>query len=308
MRLRSARLVLVLILLAAPAAARTDTRFAAAVPAGTEPGQLCRAAVAAVEREAGLPPRLLAAMARVETGRRDPDTGRFHPWPWTINAEGRGSFFPTKAAAIAAVQALQAQGVRSIDVGCMQINLRHHAKAFASLEEAFDPLANARYAARFLRDLQATRGDWMRSASHYHSQTPELAEAYRARIAGAMEAEQAVPPPLGPPPTMLAAAPPAAAAPATPRPPAAAPASPSLLPPAFAGAGGGFMLSNRAERAAVLPAPAGANTAATGGGGRGLDAYRSVPIPVAGRGPALAAPGVAGARSPAVPAAFAWLR
>ncbi|GAA0602031.1 hypothetical protein GCM10009416_44850 [Craurococcus roseus] len=303
MRQRSARLLLSLVLLAAStAAARADARFAAGAtpPPGGEPGQLCRAAVAAVEREAGLPPRLLAAMARVETGRRDPDTGRFHPWPWTINAEGRGSFFPTKAAAIAAVQALQAQGVRSIDVGCMQINLRHHAKAFASLEEAFDPLANARYAARFLRDLQATRGDWMRSASHYHSQTPELAEAYRARIAAALEAEQAVPPSAGPPPMLAAAA--HAAAPTTPRPLAAAP----VPPPAFAGAGGGFMLSNRAERAAVLPAPAGANTGANGGGGRGLDAYRSVPIPVAGRGPTMLAP-AATARAPAS-TAFAWLR
>ncbi|MBD0273488.1 MAG: lytic transglycosylase domain-containing protein, partial [Acetobacteraceae bacterium] len=259
MRHRSARLVLVLALLTAPAAARADARFAAAaaVPASAEPGQLCRAAVAAVEREAGLPPRLLAAMARVETGRRDPDTGRFHPWPWTINAEGRGSFFPTKAAAIAAVQALQALGVRSIDVGCMQINLRHHANAFASLEEAFDPVANARYAARFLKDLQATRGDWMLSASHYHSQTPGLADAYRARIAAAMESEQAAPPPAEspPPPTTLAAAPAGAALPALPRSPAGTPATPSLLPPAFAGAGGGFLLSNRSEGAAVLPRP-----------------------------------------------------
>ena len=45
------------------------------------------------------------------------------------------------------------------------------------------------------------------------------------------------------------------------------------------------MLSNRMERAAVLPA------AAMGGSGlgRGLDAYRTMPIPLAGRGPALAA-------------------
>jgi hypothetical protein len=63
------------------------------------------------------------------------------------------------------------------------------------------------------------------------------------------------------------------------------------------------MLSNRMERAAVLPT---ADSAAGGGagGGRGLDAYRSMPIPVAGRGPALAA---SGGRAPA-PAAFSWLR
>lgn len=262
---------------------------AAIPPAGaSEPGQLCRAATAAAEREAGLPTGLLAAMARVESGRRDPETGRFHPWPWTINAEGRGSFFPTKAAAVAAVQALHAQGVRSIDVGCMQINLRHHPSAFSGLEEAFDPAANARYAARFLNGLQATRGDWMRSASHYHSQTPELAEAYRARIAAALEAERAAAPTPAAPPVLLAAPPPRAPAPA-----AAAP------PPPFAG-GGGFMLSNRVERAAVPPAQAGM------GGGRGLDAYRSVPIPVAGRGPAPAPPPVVG-RAPAS-TAFAWLR
>lgn len=300
MGLRSACLVL-LLLLAIPAAARATAPFGAA-PSGAEPGQLCRAATAAVEREAGLPPRLLAAMARVESGRRDPETGRFHPWPWTINAEGRGSFFPTKAAAIAGVQALQAQGVRSIDVGCMQINLRHHPHAFANLEEAFDPTANARYAARFLKELQATRGDWMRSASHYHSQTPELAEAYRARIAAALDAEGAVPPPAAPP-TMVAAA---APAPAQPRP--AMPGAAVPLPaPAFAAGGGGFMLSNRMERAAVLPTGAAASGGEGAGGGRGLDAYRSVPIPVAGRGPALAALPMAAARGTA-PAAFSWLR
>lgn len=224
----------------------------ASVPAG----QLCRAAVAQAEREAGLPPLLLAAMARVESGRRDPETGRFDPWPWTINAEGRGSFFPDKAAAIAAVRALQAQGVRSIDVGCLQINLRHHPQAFTSLEEAFDPLANARYAARFLAGLQAARGDWMRAAAHYHSQTPELAEAYRERVAAAWAVERGAP---EPPPTL-------AALPRQPQPPAVV--------------AGPAMLSNREERAALLP------VAAPGGAGRGLDAYRAMPIPVAGRPPA----------------------
>ncbi len=75
MHLRPAlRLVLVSLLAAAPAAARAGAPpFAPA--GGAEPGQLCRAAIAAVEHEAGLPPRLLAAMARVESGRRDPDTG-----------------------------------------------------------------------------------------------------------------------------------------------------------------------------------------------------------------------------------------
>ena len=233
-----------LLLLATPAGATPG--------AATDDGRLCRAAVALAEREASLPPRLMAAIARVESGRRDPASGETHPWPWTINAEGRGSFYPDKAAALAAVRALQAQGVRSIDVGCMQVNLRHHPNAFASLEDAFDPLANARYAARFLTELQAGRGDWMAAASAYHSQTPEYAAPYRARVATAWAAEQGLP--------------------ATPPVP-----SPPVTRPGFGGqAGGGFMLSNGADRAQVL---ANANP----GGGRGLEAYRAAPIPLSGR-------------------------
>jgi Transglycosylase SLT domain len=255
-------LLLLSLLLAGGAAAQAQ----APLPA---PGGLCRAAIATAEREARIPPRLLSAMGRVESGRRDPTTGGFDPWPWTINAEGRGSFFPSKPAAIAAVRELQAQGVRSIDVGCMQINLRHHPNAFASLEEAFDPLANARYAARFLSELQATRGDWMLAAAHYHSQTPELAAAYRARIASALEAERTSPAPVAA--TVAVAV------------PAPQPQPPPVPVPVFqpGQAGGGFLLSNRMERAPMLAAPA-------GGGGRGLDAYRTLPIPLAGRGPALA--------------------
>jgi hypothetical protein len=214
--------------------------------AHAEPGLLCRAAIQAAERAAGLPPHLLMAIGRVESGRRDPDTGAFHPWPWTINAEGRGQFFPTKAAAIAGVQALQAAGTRSIDIGCMQVNLRHHPEAFANLEAAFDPLTNATYAARFLTELNATRNDWARAAAAYHSQTPERAEPYRERVMAAWSLERGQPHPPLPRPNAVAQA---------------------------AGAAG---LSNGAERAAVLPAPAGT-------AGRSLDAYRSLPVPIAGR-------------------------
>jgi len=147
------------------------------------PTALCRAAIASAEREYGIPAGLLAAIGRVESGRRDPGTGEQGPWPWTMNAEGRGKFFPSKAEAVAEVGQLRAGGMRIIDVGCMQINLHHHANAFPSLEEAFDPLANARYGARFLRDLQAASGDWMVAAGHYHSHTPGRAEAYRAQVA-----------------------------------------------------------------------------------------------------------------------------
>ncbi|MFL1460795.1 lytic transglycosylase domain-containing protein [Roseococcus sp. DSY-14] len=215
------------------------------LPAGAEPTQLCRAAIARAEAAAGIPAGLLQAIGRVESGRRDPQTGQFGPWPWTINAEGRGHFLPSREAALALVREMQARGVRSMDVGCMQVNLLHHPRAFPSLEEAFDPDANARYAARFLSELQSTRADWMLAAAHYHSQTPHFAEAYRARVqaAWAQTAPQAAQD------RALAQAPP----PAAPR-----------------------VLANGADRVQVA-------MAATPGAGRGLDAYRAQPVPLAAR-------------------------
>ena len=167
------------VLFAAPASALRGQGPAA------DPGQLCRPAILAAEREHRLPKALLHAIARVETGRVDPRTGAVVSWPWTVNAEGQGRFFDTKEAAIAAVHALLARGVTVVDVGCLQVNLHFHPRAFTDLDEAFDPAANARYAAVFLTRLHGSAGNWERAAAHYHSHTPERAEAYRLKVLAA---------------------------------------------------------------------------------------------------------------------------
>src|SRR5579871_2017955 len=152
------------------------------VPPPTDPGGVCRPAVALAEQAHGIPARLLAAISRVESGRRDPVTGDWRPWPWTVNAEGQGSFYENKAQAIAAVREMQARGIRSIDVGCAQVNLMHHPDAFASLEQAFDPQANAEYAGRFLAQLFGQTGNWNKAAAMYHSATPELGAEYQKKV------------------------------------------------------------------------------------------------------------------------------
>ena len=131
---------------------------------------------------ARLPARLLAAISLTETGRADQVTGRIRPWPWTINAEGQGQFFETRQQAVAAVMALQARGVQSIDVGCLQVNLMYHPDAFSSLEQAFDPSTNAAYAARFLNALYTEGKDWAHAIAAYHSETPSLGDAYRVLV------------------------------------------------------------------------------------------------------------------------------
>lgn len=150
--------------------------------ATADPAQLCETAATTAEYTGHLPPRLLGAISLTETGRVDPATGRIRPWPWTINAEGVGQFFGTREQAVAAVRALQAKGVQSIDVGCMQVNLMYHPRAFTSLEDAFDPNTNANYAARFLNSLYAGSKDWPTAIAAYHSETPELGGAYRVLV------------------------------------------------------------------------------------------------------------------------------
>ena len=142
----------------------------------------CASAGQLAERRWGLPPGLLGAIGKVESGRYDPALGGVAAWPWTINAAGRGEQFADRDTAIRTVGHLQAQGVRSIDIGCFQINLIHHPHAFTSLEEGFDPQTNADYAARFLAELQARTGSWQSAIGAYHSGSPGLARDYRARV------------------------------------------------------------------------------------------------------------------------------
>ena len=46
-------------------------------------------------------------------------------------------------------------------------------------------MANARYAGLFLARLRQNARDWEAAAAHYHSHTPELAQAYRVKVLAA---------------------------------------------------------------------------------------------------------------------------
>ena len=154
-------------------------------PVALSPAAQCDFAITAAAKFPGrAPEKLLPSIARVESGRLDPASGKVRPWPWTINVEGVGYFFESKAEVIAAVQSLQGKGKRSIDVGCMQVNLMHHPKAFADLDEAFDPGANARYAVKFLNTLYQQTRDWGLATAWYHSSTPEFGEEYQRLVFG----------------------------------------------------------------------------------------------------------------------------
>jgi hypothetical protein len=167
---------------------------------------MCRQAIAAAERAHGIPPHLLAAIARVESGRRDQVSGTFNPWPWTINADGVGSFYDNKQQAVTAAGLLRPNVARSIDVGCMQISLTYHPTAFTTLEQAFDPLSNSEYGARFLVQLYEKSGSWPRAVELYHSATPDLGRDYQQKVYAVLPEETKLAEAAQPAPTPLATA------------------------------------------------------------------------------------------------------
>ncbi len=143
---------------------------------------LCLDAIADAERRDGaLPEGLMQSIALIESGHR-PSGGRWVPWPWTINSPAGSFYLGSRREAVAKVEALQRQGITNIDVGCMQINLHHHPKAFRTLDDAFRPDSNIAYAAGFLRDLMASNRNLFHAVGRYHSSTPQRRDSYARKV------------------------------------------------------------------------------------------------------------------------------
>jgi len=149
-------------------------------PAQADSSDFCITAAQDAAAASDVPMSVLLAITQTETGRTEDDQVR--PWPWTVNMEGEGHWFDTREEALAFATAKYDRGARSFDIGCFQVNYRWHGENFVSIEQMFDPVANATYAAGFLSDLRAETGDWSLAAGAYHSRTEEYATRYRARF------------------------------------------------------------------------------------------------------------------------------
>jgi Transglycosylase SLT domain len=145
----------------------------------------CGVAGRLAEQASALPVNLLVSIGMVESGRVDPLTGHVAPWPWTVNVDGSGRYFENKADAEAFVRLAESSGAQDVDVGCFQVSLQNHPNAFATLDAAFDPVDNARYAAQFLNQLKGQTGAWNTAIADYHSARPELGLPYQRRVLAA---------------------------------------------------------------------------------------------------------------------------
>lgn len=151
-------------------------------------GALCSVAAENASNEFGVDADLLQAVAVVESGKWNNLQNRHVAWPWTVNVAGKGYYFDSQEDAVKAVRKFQAQGITSIDVGCMQINLKYHGAAFSSVEAAMNPENNVKYGAKFLRTLYMKNGNnWRKAAERYHSASHAAGAAYAKRLENRFE-------------------------------------------------------------------------------------------------------------------------
>jgi len=147
---------------------------------------VCLNATVQAEEKYQIKKDLLTSISNVETGRWNEKLAKKVAWPWTVNVNGKGYFYSSKKEAVAAVKDWRRRGYRSIDVGCMQINLRFHGKKFASLDDAFEPSKNVDVAAKLLKSRYVVRKDWMLAAADYHSRNHKKAQVYMKKLLLAM--------------------------------------------------------------------------------------------------------------------------
>ncbi len=143
----------------------------------------CARAAERAARVTSVNEELLISIGLTEAG-RSVNGARAVIWPWTVTTIEGGAYFSSRRAALNEAIRLRDAGVRSFDLGCMQINYRWHGDAFdGRLERMLDPDANVRYAARHLHSLKGEQATWESAVALYHTRDADRGAAYAARVA-----------------------------------------------------------------------------------------------------------------------------
>ena len=140
-----------------------------------------------VGAEYGVPAEVFYAVVLQESGKTY--QGRFLPWPWTLNIQGKPFYYASRGEAERALRTtIYEQGVTFVGIGLGQIHWPVHHRYFTSASEALNPTDNLHYAANllaaeYLYTIKQGRPDWWIAAGRYHHPSREdLAATYRAGV------------------------------------------------------------------------------------------------------------------------------
>jgi soluble lytic murein transglycosylase-like protein len=147
----------------AAATISASASFSVESQANAADDQVCEREMVRAAQANDIPLNVLYAVGLTETGHK----GTLNPFD--MNVDGRAVISASLNEALGKFRAERARGAQLIDIGCMQINHRWHAADFHSVAEMFDPAANVRYAANFLKELRAREGTWTLAVARYNA-------------------------------------------------------------------------------------------------------------------------------------------
>jgi len=132
----------------------------------------------------GVPVEVFFSMIKTESGRTF--SGRYLPWPWTLNVNHKAYYYDNKRAAVLALQRFLQNPKNKIAVGLGQIYLPAHGKKFINPLTLLDPHVNLNFAAQLLKyefkraKKQSAQSNWWTAVGRYHHPSKEkYAKPYR---------------------------------------------------------------------------------------------------------------------------------
>ncbi len=133
-----------------------------------------------IAAEYQVPPEILYGIALAESG-KTLRSKKYRPWPWTLNVAGVPRRYSSRKSAYRGLLFFLRQGIRSIDIGLMQVNWRYHHKKLGTTWQALDPYNNIKTGARILKRVYQKTGDWKKAIGYYHSPGQKHKQKKRAR-------------------------------------------------------------------------------------------------------------------------------
>ncbi len=130
--------------------------------------------------ENNIPSSILYGIALAESGKML-RTKKFRPWPWTLNVAGIPRRYSSRKAALNGLLFYLQQGIRSIDIGIMQVNWKYHHKKLGTPWQALEPFNNTRTGAKILNAQYKKTGNWKIAIGRYHSPGQKPAQIIRAK-------------------------------------------------------------------------------------------------------------------------------
>ena len=136
----------------------------------------CTVNIAQAERARGIPEGLLQAISVTESGVNG------QPYPWALNLGGRVVYASNLDAAKKILGDRNAKGKKNLYAGCMQLSVKYHGNAFASLGDLLLPQRNVAYAAKYLASHYEDLGDWRSAVLRYHGGKSKHSAVYFCRV------------------------------------------------------------------------------------------------------------------------------